>query len=79
MEAARVAGAGNRRQGAPRPRDRRRHNVRDRLPPAQPSQAGPENPAILRHMALNVMQAAPGAGSLCSRIEYAGWDDAYLL
>ncbi len=40
---------------------------------------GPENMAVLRHMALNVMQAEPSKGSLRGKLKRAGWDDAYLL
>lgn len=40
---------------------------------------GPENLAVLRHMALNVMQAEPSKGSLRGKLKRAGWDDAYLL
>jgi predicted transposase YbfD/YdcC len=39
---------------------------------------GPYNLAILRHMALNVMQKEGSKGSLRGKFKRAGWDDAYL-
>jgi predicted transposase YbfD/YdcC len=39
---------------------------------------GPENLAVLRHMAMNVMQKDATKGSLRGKIKRAGWDDAYL-
>ena len=39
---------------------------------------GPNNLAVLRHMALNVMQKDPSKGSLRGKFKRAGWDDAYL-
>ena len=39
---------------------------------------GPENLAVLRHMAMNVMQNDATKGSLRGKIKRAGWDDAYL-
>jgi len=39
---------------------------------------GPHNLAVLRHMALNVMQKDPTKGSLRGKLKRAGWDDAYL-
>jgi predicted transposase YbfD/YdcC len=39
---------------------------------------GPNNLAILRHMALNVVQKEPSKGSLRGKFKRAGWDDAYL-
>ncbi len=39
---------------------------------------GPENLAVLRHMALNVMQKDATKGSLRGKLKRAGWDDAYL-
>ncbi len=39
---------------------------------------GPHNLAVLRHMALNVMQKDTEKGSLRGKIKRAGWDDAYL-
>ena len=39
---------------------------------------GPHNLAILRHMALNVMQKDAAKGSLRGKFKRAGWDDAYL-
>jgi predicted transposase YbfD/YdcC len=42
------------------------------------SDNGPNNLAVLRHMALNVMQKDTTKGSLRGRIKRAGWDDRYL-
>ena len=39
---------------------------------------GPQNLAVLRHMALNVMQKDATKGSLRGKFMRAGWDDAYL-
>jgi predicted transposase YbfD/YdcC len=39
---------------------------------------GPHNLAVLRHMALNVMQKDGDKGSLRGKIKRAGWDEAYL-
>lgn len=39
---------------------------------------GPHNLAVLRHMALNVMQMDGDKGSLRGKIKRAGWDEAYL-
>ena len=39
---------------------------------------GPHNLAVLRHMALNVMQKEGSKGSLRGKFKRAGWDDAYL-
>jgi predicted transposase YbfD/YdcC len=39
---------------------------------------GPHNLAVLRHMALNVMQKDTSKGSLRGKIMRAGWDDRYL-
>ncbi len=36
------------------------------------------NLAILRHMAINVMQKDTAKGSLRGKFKRAGWDDAYL-
>jgi predicted transposase YbfD/YdcC len=38
----------------------------------------PENLAVLRHMALNLMQKDPTKGSLRGKFKRAGWEDAYL-
>lgn len=38
----------------------------------------PENLAVLRHMALNVMQRDGVKGSLRGKFKRAGWEDAYL-
>jgi len=40
---------------------------------------GPETLAVLRHMALNVIQAEPSKGSSRGKLKRAGWDDAYLV
>ena len=42
------------------------------------SDNGPNNLAVLRHMALNVMQKDTTKGSLRGRIKRAGWDENYL-
>ena len=39
---------------------------------------GPYNLAILRHMALNVIQKETSKGSLRGKLKKAGWDDWYL-
>ena len=39
---------------------------------------GPHNLAVLRHMALNVMQKDATKGSLRGKLKRAGWDDGYL-
>ena len=39
---------------------------------------GPYNLAILRHMAINVMQKKGSKGSLRGKFKRAGWQDAYL-
>jgi predicted transposase YbfD/YdcC len=39
---------------------------------------GPHNLAVLRHMAVNVMQKDGEKGSLRGKNKRAGWDDAYL-
>jgi hypothetical protein len=38
----------------------------------------PENLAVLRHMALNVMQKDGTKGSLRGKFKRAGWENAYL-
>lgn len=38
----------------------------------------PENLAVLRHLAMNVMQKDPTEGSLRGKLKRVGWDDAYL-
>jgi hypothetical protein len=38
----------------------------------------PHNLAVLRHMAVNVMQKDGVKGSLRGKIKRAGWEDAYL-
>src|SRR5665213_1192418 len=42
------------------------------------SDNGPNNLAVLRHMAMNVMQKDTTKGSLRGRIKRAGWDEDYL-
>ncbi len=39
---------------------------------------GPNNLAVLRHMALNVMQKDRSRESLKGKFQRAGWDNAYL-
>jgi predicted transposase YbfD/YdcC len=39
---------------------------------------GPHNMAVLRHLAINVMQKDPTKGSLRGKFKRAGWNDAYL-
>jgi predicted transposase YbfD/YdcC len=39
---------------------------------------GPQNPAIMRHMALNAMQREGSKGSLRGKIKQAGWNDTFL-
>ena len=39
----------------------------------------PENLAILRKLALNLVRSHPAATSLRQKIKRAGWDDAFLL
>ena len=39
---------------------------------------GPQNLAILRHMALNAMQKDRSKGSLRGKLKRAGWDNAFL-
>lgn len=40
---------------------------------------GPENLAILRKLALNVLRSHPSTASIRRKIKRAGWDDAFLL
>ena len=40
--------------------------------------SGPENLAVLRHMAINAMQKEGSKGSLRGKFKRAGWNDAYL-
>jgi predicted transposase YbfD/YdcC len=42
------------------------------------SDHGPHNLAVLRHMALNVMQKDPSKGSLRGKRKRASWDETYL-
>lgn len=39
---------------------------------------GPQNLAVLRHMAINAMQKEGSKGSLRGKFKRAGWDDAFL-
>ena len=39
---------------------------------------GPHNMATIRHMAMNLVKAAPGPDSIRLRRKAAGWDDEYL-
>jgi hypothetical protein len=39
----------------------------------------PENLAILRRLALNILRTHPDRASLRRKIKRAGWDDAFLL
>jgi len=39
---------------------------------------GPHNLAVLRHMAMNLMQKDTAKGSLRGKFKRAGWDDSYL-
>jgi len=38
----------------------------------------PENLAIVRKLALNILQASPHPASIRRKIKRAGWDDRYL-
>jgi predicted transposase YbfD/YdcC len=40
---------------------------------------GPENIALLRKLALNLLRANPDKASLRRKVKRAGWDDAFLL
>ena len=40
---------------------------------------GPENLAMLRHLALNVVKLELSKGSMRGKFKRAGWDDRYLL
>lgn len=39
---------------------------------------GPQNLAVLRHMAINIMQKDPAKGSLRGKFKRAAWSDTYL-
>ena len=39
----------------------------------------PENLAILRRLALNILRSCPGPTSIRRKIKRAGWDDSFLL
>lgn len=40
---------------------------------------GPENLAMLRHLALNIAKLEPSKGSMRGKLKRAGWNDRYLL
>jgi predicted transposase YbfD/YdcC len=40
---------------------------------------GPENLAILRKLALNLLRSHPDKASIRRKIKRSGWDDAFLL
>jgi predicted transposase YbfD/YdcC len=40
---------------------------------------GPENLAILRRFALNIIRSHPNPISMRQKVKRAGWDDAFLL
>lgn len=40
---------------------------------------GPHNMALMRHMALNVLQKDPTKGSLRGKFKRAGWNEAYMV
>jgi predicted transposase YbfD/YdcC len=40
---------------------------------------GPENLAIMRKLALNILRSHPGTASIRRKIKRAGWDNAFLL
>jgi predicted transposase YbfD/YdcC len=40
---------------------------------------GPENLAVLRRLALNIIRSHPAPISMRQKVKRAGWDDAYLL
>jgi predicted transposase YbfD/YdcC len=40
---------------------------------------GPENLAIVRKLALNILRSHPNKASIRRKIKHAGWDDAFLL
>lgn len=42
------------------------------------TQNGPQNMAVVKHMAMNLVKAAPGPDSIRVRRKAAGWDDNYL-
>ena len=39
---------------------------------------GPNNLAVLRHMALNIIQKETSKGSLRGKLKRAAWDESYL-
>jgi len=40
---------------------------------------GPQNLAILRKIALNLLRTHPGKASIRRKIKKAGWDDSFLI
>ena len=46
--------------------------------PADAEASGPQNLAVLRHMAINVMQKDTCKGSLRGKFKRAGWNNDYL-
>ena len=40
---------------------------------------GPENLAVLRKLALNLLRTNPDEASIRRKIKRAGWDDTFLL
>jgi predicted transposase YbfD/YdcC len=40
---------------------------------------GPENIAILRKLALNMLRSNPDKASIRRKIKRAGWDDSFLI
>ena len=42
------------------------------------TESGPKNMATIKHMAMNLIRAAPGKDSLKSKRKAAGWDQDYL-
>lgn len=44
-----------------------------------PDISAPENLAVTRHMAINIMQKDQEKGPLRGKINRAGWDEAHLI
>lgn len=40
---------------------------------------GPENLAVLRHLAFNLAKLEPSNGSMRGKLKRAGWDDTFLI
>ena len=40
---------------------------------------GPENLALMRRMALNIVRREPGKDAMRGKLKRAGWDDRFLL